>query len=118
MAHSTQAPFQRAIVGLALTDFIGYGSNLTLGGQVECDASLMDGRSQSFGAVGALSGRKAHYLMAFKLKEVYMYLQVSRTLLPLPVSSLSEASSEGHWAVFLPCWDPHLITILPSYWYP
>lgn len=32
----------------------GFGSNLTLCGTVECDASIMDGRSLRFGAVGAL----------------------------------------------------------------
>ena len=34
----------------------GFGSNLTLAGRVECDASLMDGRSGAFGGVGAVSG--------------------------------------------------------------
>ena len=33
----------------------GRGSNLTLTGTVECDASLMDGRG-GFGAVGATEG--------------------------------------------------------------
>ncbi|TFY54678.1 hypothetical protein EVG20_g9613 [Dentipellis fragilis] len=36
----------------------GYGSNLTLSGDVECDASLMDGRTANFGAVGAVGGIK------------------------------------------------------------
>lgn len=32
------------------------GSNLNLLGEIECDASIMDGKSLNFGAVGALSG--------------------------------------------------------------
>ena len=36
--------------------YIGYGSNLTFDGTVECDAAIMDGRSSDFGSVGAISG--------------------------------------------------------------
>lgn len=34
----------------------GYGSNLTMTGHVECDASVMDGLTSDFGAVGAIGG--------------------------------------------------------------
>ena len=34
----------------------GYGSNLTIDGQVECDASIMND-SGGFGSVGAVSGQ-------------------------------------------------------------
>lgn len=46
----------------------GYGSNLTMAGTVECDASIMDGRSLKFGAVGALSGFRNPILVA---REIY-----------------------------------------------
>ncbi|KAI0062868.1 N-terminal nucleophile aminohydrolase [Artomyces pyxidatus] len=32
----------------------GYGANLTLSGRVECDAALMDAKTNAFGAVGAI----------------------------------------------------------------
>lgn len=47
----------------------GYGSNLTLDGTVECDASVMDGSSLQFGAVGAVSGIKNPVLLAKRLCE-------------------------------------------------
>ena len=38
----------------------GTGSNLTVTGTVECDASIMDGHSLQYGAVGAVAG-EGHY---------------------------------------------------------
>lgn len=45
----------------------GYGSNLTFDGNVECDASVMEGSDLRFGAVGAVSGVKNPVLLAKKL---------------------------------------------------
>ncbi|RID43156.1 hypothetical protein BRARA_I00036 [Brassica rapa] len=48
----------------------GRGSNLTEDGRVECDASLMDGDSGIFGAVGAVPGvRNAIKIAALLVKE-------------------------------------------------
>ncbi|XP_017316940.1 threonine aspartase 1 isoform X1 [Ictalurus punctatus] len=42
----------------------GTGSNLNLAGDIECDASIMEGKSLDYGAVGALSGIKNPVLVA------------------------------------------------------
>ena len=34
----------------------GFGSNLTIDGGVECDASIMDGSTGAFGSVGSVEG--------------------------------------------------------------
>ncbi|KAL2892251.1 putative threonine aspartase [Bienertia sinuspersici] len=48
----------------------GCGSNLTEDGHVECDASIMDGKSEIFGAVGAVPGvRNAIQVAASLIKE-------------------------------------------------
>ncbi|WAR20259.1 TASP1-like protein [Mya arenaria] len=47
----------------------GRGSSLTLEGTVECDASVMDGKSLVYGAVGAISGVQNPVLVARKLVE-------------------------------------------------
>ena len=39
----------------------GIGSNLTKSGVVESDASIMDGESLTFGAVGALKGQSVEW---------------------------------------------------------
>ncbi|XP_078787554.1 threonine aspartase 1 isoform X4 [Oryzias latipes] len=45
----------------------GMGSNLNLSGEIECDASIMDGKSLHFGAVGAISGIKNPVSVANRL---------------------------------------------------
>ncbi|KAF9051174.1 N-terminal nucleophile aminohydrolase [Hymenopellis radicata] len=47
----------------------GFGSNLTLEGTVECDASIIDGKAQSFGGVGAVHGIKNPIALARKVLE-------------------------------------------------
>lgn len=47
----------------------GFGSNLTMEGTVECDASIMDGTTLQFGAVGAVSGIKNPVSLAKSLCE-------------------------------------------------
>ncbi|KAK7274516.1 hypothetical protein RIF29_15608 [Crotalaria pallida] len=51
----------------------GRGSNLTEDGNVECDGSIMDGKSAAFGAVGAVPGvRNAIQIAALLAKEQMM----------------------------------------------
>ncbi|XP_054655611.1 threonine aspartase 1 [Dunckerocampus dactyliophorus] len=45
----------------------GLGSNLNLSGEIECDASIMDGKSLHYGAVGAISGIKNPIMVANRL---------------------------------------------------
>ncbi|KAI4479747.1 PREDICTED: threonine aspartase 1 isoform X1 [Polistes canadensis] len=47
----------------------GFGSNLTVNGTVECDASVMDGTNLQFGAIGAVSGIKNPVFLAKRLCE-------------------------------------------------
>ncbi|XP_073734573.1 threonine aspartase 1 [Callorhinus ursinus] len=46
----------------------GMGSNLNLLGEIECDASIMDGKSLNFGAVGALSGQRENTQVRINLE--------------------------------------------------
>jgi len=55
----------------------GYGSNLTIKGQVECDASLMSDKTQMWAGVGAVSGCKNPILLA---KSLYDHRTVPRPL--------------------------------------
>lgn len=50
----------------------GIGSNLTLNGTVECDASVMDGHTRAYGAVGAVSGIKNPVCIAKTLIEAQL----------------------------------------------
>uniref|UniRef100_A0A3Q3SKX9 Taspase, threonine aspartase, 1 n=1 Tax=Mastacembelus armatus TaxID=205130 RepID=A0A3Q3SKX9_9TELE len=45
----------------------GMGSNLNLSGEIECDASIMDGKSLHYGAVGSISGIKNPVVVANRL---------------------------------------------------
>lgn len=55
----------------------GYGSNLNIKGQVECDSSLMSDRTQMWTGVGAVSGCKNPILLA---KSLYDHRTIPRPL--------------------------------------
>ncbi|KAL4641387.1 threonine aspartase 1 isoform X2 [Arapaima gigas] len=69
--HVCKKACQRVSVHLGSLDSpftnAGTGSNLNLSGEIECDASIMDGKSLHYGAVGALSGIKNPVLVANRL---------------------------------------------------
>ncbi|KAI0212712.1 Threonine aspartase 1 [Lamellibrachia satsuma] len=74
----------------------GTGSNLTMQGTVECDASIMDGQSMQYGAVGALSGVKNPVLVAVSLLETQK--QGTMSLGRIPPSTLVGDGARD-WAV-------------------
>ncbi|KAM5531577.1 hypothetical protein V8D89_014746 [Ganoderma adspersum] len=87
----------------------GCGSNLTLSGTVECDASVMDGNTGDFGAVGSVSDVKNPIRLAHEI------LRYSRKLDPLgripPLLLVSSGASEFAKSTGLQCLPESLITI-------
>ncbi|XP_035256675.1 threonine aspartase 1 [Anguilla anguilla] len=74
----------------------GTGSNLNLSGEIECDASIMDGKSLHFGAVGALSGIKNPVLVANRLLQEAQKGKLSAGRIP-PCFLVGKGAY--HWAV-------------------
>lgn len=88
----------------------GIGSNLTKSGVVECDASIMDGKSLAFGAVGALKGIQNPIQVAGKLLEEDTRGPSILGLIP-PIFLAGEGAYQ--WAVehgLTTCLDEDLIT--------
>ncbi|KAI7855968.1 threonine aspartase 1-like protein [Circinella umbellata] len=74
----------------------GYGSNLTLKCTVECDASIMDGHTNNFGAVGAVSGIKNPILAAKKMVQQTSLLPLGRIPPTLLVGSGAKTWAKEH----------------------
>ena len=60
----------------------GHGSTLTIEGEVECDALVMDGKTALFGAVGCLKGVKNPVKVAEKLLNNQTECQLSLGRVP------------------------------------
>ncbi|KAI1794131.1 N-terminal nucleophile aminohydrolase [Ganoderma leucocontextum] len=86
----------------------GYGSNLTSSGTAECDASVMDGHTGDFGAVGSVSGVKNPIKLAHEI------LRYSRKADPLgripPLILVSSGASEFAKSNGLQCPSESLIS--------
>jgi taspase, threonine aspartase, 1 len=72
----------------------GFGSNLTWDGEVECDASAMDGTTRLWGAVGAAAGLKNPCRVA---REICLRQQKLGTLGRVP-PCLLVSSGANNWA--------------------
>ncbi|XP_014218632.1 threonine aspartase 1 isoform X2 [Copidosoma floridanum] len=72
----------------------GYGSNLTYDGNVECDASVMDGSNLQYGAVGAITGVKNPIQVAKCLCQ-YQTVNIGHGRVP---PSLLTGSGASAWA--------------------
>lgn len=47
----------------------GFGSNLNWDGEVECDASIMDGSTLCYGAIGSVNGVKNPIKLAYAVSQ-------------------------------------------------
>nr|XP_048311399.1 threonine aspartase 1 isoform X3 [Myodes glareolus] len=96
----------------------GMGSNLNLLGEIECDASIMDGKSLNFGAVGALSGIKNPVSVANRLLCEGQKGKLSAGRIP-PCFLVGEGAYR--WAVDhgIPSCPPSIMTTRPQtmLWY-
>lgn len=85
----------------------GYGSNLSISGQVECDASLMDGSDLMFGAVGAIQSVKN------PIEAAYHVLKNQRDA-PMPLGLIAPnflvGESASKWAISKGCPQSDLIS--------
>ncbi|KAK7687047.1 hypothetical protein QCA50_009547 [Cerrena zonata] len=100
---------ERAIIVLEDNPILnaGYGSNLTLEGTVECDASVMDGKTGHFGSVGAISGVK-NPICAAKL--VLRHASIPDPLgRILPLSLVSRGAEIFAKAQGLSCLEPEAL---------
>jgi taspase, threonine aspartase, 1 len=73
----------------------GYGSNLTVDGQVECDASIMDGRTGDFGSVGALCGEHANSFKQFHLNNINIPGTIGITGVKNPIKPAHKILEQG-----------------------
>ncbi|KAJ7076325.1 asparaginase [Mycena belliarum] len=91
---SALALVENAIVSLENSSLLnaGYGSNLTLDGTVECDASIMDGRTSDFASVGAVSGVKNPIRLARRILE---HSRVPDRLARIPPLTLVSAGAHA-----------------------
>ena len=84
----------------------GFGSNLNMGGNVECDACLMDGHDLMFGAVGAVQTIKNPIEVAQRV------LQKQREPMPLGLIAPNLLVGEGatKWAISNGCQQSNLLS--------
>ncbi|KAJ7987374.1 hypothetical protein DPEC_G00325830 [Dallia pectoralis] len=88
----------------------GMGSNINLCGDIECDASIMDGKTLHYGAVGAIRGIKNPVLVANRLLSEAQKGKLSAGRIP-PCFLVGEGAHD--WAVshgIMPCSSEKMAT--------
>ncbi|KAL5565603.1 hypothetical protein UlMin_028767 [Ulmus minor] len=75
----------------------GRGSNLTESAEVECDASIMDGDTGAFGAVGAVPGVRNAIKVAARMAKEQMMGSSSMGLIP-PMFLVGERARQWAWS--------------------
>lgn len=97
----------------------GYGSNLTWDGHVECDASVMDGCTLHYGAVGAVPGVKNPVKLAHHIckKQSCNALALGRVP-PRLVSACLQYIPVHIWKDYDPDWSLEPFLVYYIHWTP